>query len=201
MAAACPLKLTNRNPLGFTYGESMLFQIESYWFAIQVKNGFELKIESVLKGKGYQALVPTYRMNDAGRSERPLFSGYVFCRFDPLVRAPVVTTPGVIRVVGYGKRPAALDDAEMEAVRTVATSNLSARPHSYLKPGQRVRFAEGPLRGFEGDIAQTGNHRYLVVSVSLLQRSIAVEVEPAWLDVAQPGIQSAALPAAVGVIQ
>ena len=178
----------------------MLFQTESYWFAIQVKSGSELVIESVLKGKGYEAFVPTYRSDEAGRgrTERPLFSGYVFCRFDPLVRAPIVTTPGVIKVVGYGRRPASLDESEMQAVRTVASSNLPTRPHSYLKPGQRVRIGEGPLRGLEGDISQTGDRRYLVVSVNLLQRSIAVELEPAWLEVAQAETRSVALSAANG---
>lgn len=165
----------------------MLFGNGPCWFAIQVKSGFELRIGSALEDKGYEAFVPTYQLHDAGqaRAERPLFSGYVFCRFDPLVRAPIVTTPGVIKVVGYGKRPASLDDSEMQAVRTVASSNLSAKPHSCVAPGQRVRLAEGPLRGLEGDIARTGEHRYFVVSVSLLQRSIAVEVEPGWLEVPQ----------------
>ena len=85
----------------------MLFRNESCWFAIRVKPGFEFNITSVLKSKGYEEFVPTYRSEDGGRgsSERPLFSGYVFCRFDPAVRAPIVTTPGVIRVVGYGRRP------------------------------------------------------------------------------------------------
>jgi transcription antitermination factor NusG len=165
----------------------MLFASESCWYAIQVKSGYEMKIESALKDKGYEAFVPTYRLHQPGRgrAERPLFSGYVFCRFDPLVRAPIVTTPGVIKVVGYGKRPASLDDSEMEAVRTVAGSNLPARPHPWLAPGRRVRIAEGPLRGLEGDIVRAGEHRYLVVTVSLLQRSIAVEVEPGWLELPQ----------------
>lgn len=162
----------------------MLFRNESFWFAIQVRPGFEFNVASMLKGKGYDEFVPTYRSAESGRgsSERPLFTGYVFCRFDPAVRAPIVTTPGVIRVVGYGKRPASLSDSEMQAVRTVASSNLPAKPHAYLASGQRVRIREGPLRGVEGDIAQSGGRQSLVVSLSLLQRSIAVEIEPAWLE-------------------
>ena len=162
----------------------MLFRNESCWFAIQVKPGLEFNIASMLKSKGYEEFVPTYRSekNGRGSSERPFFSGYVFCRFDPTVRAPIVTTPGVIRVVGYGRTPASLSDSEMQAVRTVASSNLPAKPHAYIASGQRVRIREGPLRGVEGDIAQTGDRQCLVVSVSLLQRSIAVEVEPAWLE-------------------
>ena len=83
-----------------------------------------------------------------GRGERTLFSGCVFRRFNPLFHTPMVTTPGVIGLVGYGKNPAALDDSEMEAVRT----------------------------------------------------SIAVEVEPAWLE-AQAEMRSAALPTVTGVVQ
>ena len=165
----------------------MLFENEPCWFAIHVKSGLELRIGSALKEKGYETFVPTYQLQEAGqgRTERPLFSGYVFCRFDPVVRAPIVTTPGVIKVLGYGKRPASLDDAEMEAVRTVARANVCARPYRCVEPGQRVRIVEGPLRGLEGDVACTGERRYFVVSVSLLQRSIAVEVEPNWLQLPQ----------------
>jgi transcription antitermination factor NusG len=165
----------------------MLFGTEPFWFAIQVKPGFELSIALLLRSKGYEEFAPTYRTEEGGRgpTERPLFSGYVFCRFDPVVRAPIVTTPGVIRVVGYGKRPASLNESEMQAVRTVASSNLPAKPYPYLAPGQRVRIHEGPLRGVEGDVVQTGDRRYLVISVSLLQRSIAVRVKPAWLAAMQ----------------
>jgi transcriptional antiterminator NusG len=165
-------------------GAQMSFWMDACWFAIQVKPGLEFNIASVLKNKGYEDFVPTYRSDEDGRglTERPLFSGYVFCRFDPAVRAPIVTTPGVIRVVGYGRSPASLSDSEMQAVRTVAGSNLRAKPHSYFAPGQRVLIREGPLRGVEGNIAQTGNRQCLVVSVSLLRCSIAVEAEPAWLE-------------------
>ena len=163
----------------------MLFGNSSCWFAIQVKPGLEFKISSVLKCKGYEESVPKYRLSDRdGRyAEKPLFPGYIFCRFDPAVRAPIVTTPGVIRVVGYGKTPAFLSDSEMDAVQTVVSSNLPAKPCCYEVPGQRVRITEGPLRGVEGNVAQTGDQRRLVVSLTLLHRSIAVEVNPAWLEI------------------
>ena len=162
----------------------MLFRTESRWFALQVRPGFELAIASVLKSKGYEEFVPTYSSDEGsrGRVERPLFPGYIFCRFDSRVHAPIVTTPGVIRIVGYGRTSASLTDSEMQAVRTLAGSKLPAKPHSYIESGRRVRIREGPLRGAEGDFVQTGDGRYLVASVGLLQRSIAVEIEPAWLE-------------------
>ena len=165
----------------------MLLRTISGWFAIQVKPGYEFNVALVLKSKGYEEFVPTYRLDKRvqGAVEKPLFAGYVFCRFDPAVCAPIVTTPGVIRVVSYGRSPALLSDSEIQSVRTVASSNLPAKPHSYLAPGERVRIREGPLCGVEGEIAQTTGRPCLVVSVSLLQRSIAVEVEPAWLEAAQ----------------
>jgi transcription antitermination factor NusG len=88
-------------------------------------------------------------------------------------------------VVSYGRSPALVSDSEIESVRTVASSNLPAKPHLFIAPGERVRIREGPLCGVEGEIAQTTDRPCLVVSVSLLQRSIAVEVEPAWLEAAQ----------------
>jgi transcription antitermination factor NusG len=162
----------------------MLSRTDSCWFAIQVRPGLEFNVASALKNKGYEDFVPTYRSDEGGHApvERPLFSGYIFCRFDPAVRAPIVTTPGVVRVLGYGSHPASLSDSEMQAVRAVSSLNLLVKPHSYLAPGRPVRIHEGPLRGMEGHIAQTGDGQCPVVSVSLLQRSIAVEMQPAWLE-------------------
>src|SRR5262245_33684562 len=102
----------------------MLLRTASSWFAIQVKPGYEFNVASVLKSKGYEEFVPTYRTDKrlSRGIEKPLFSGYVFCRFDPEIRAPIVTTPGVTRVVSYGKSPALLSDSEIQSIRTVASS-------------------------------------------------------------------------------
>lgn len=158
----------------------------SQWFALRVKSNFENITALHLKQRGYEQFLPQYseerRWSDRlKRIEKPLFPGYVFCRFDPNQRLPIITTPGVLCIVGSGNRAAAIDDAEMAAVRAAAHSGLPVRPCAYVGVGERVVIFRGPLRGVEGFVtAIKGAYRF-VVSVNLLQRSIAVEVESDWI--------------------
>jgi transcription antitermination factor NusG len=136
----------------------------------------------LLSGKGYQTLLPTYqtkkRWNGRLRElKAPLFPGYVFCQFDALNRLPILVTPGVIAVVGRGRVPIPVDDAEIAAIRTVVSSGLHAEPWPYLEIGQKVRIESNALYGLEGVLINfKGNHR-IVVSVSLLRRSVALEID------------------------
>ena len=107
----------------------------------------------------------------------PLFEGYVFCRMNLLHRMPALTIPGVIQFVGVGKIPAPIDEGEIIALQSVVRSGLPAMPWPFLRVGQRIRVEHGALRDLEGILLQAkGSHR-LVVSVSLLQRSVAVEID------------------------
>jgi transcription antitermination factor NusG len=101
----------------------------------------------------------------------------VFCQFDAQNRLPILITPGVIAVVGRGRVPFPVDDAEIAAIRKVVASGLSAEPWPYLELGQRIRIESDALRGLEGIlISMKGNHR-IVVSVSLLRRAVALEID------------------------
>lgn len=114
--------------------------------------------------------------------ELPLFPGYVFCRFSRARRsAPVVSTPGVIRIIGFGGEPAPVDDAEINSLRRVQASLLAAQPHPYLASGSRVRVTHGSLAGIEGIVVSEKKHHQLVLSVTLLQRSVAVAIDRAWV--------------------
>ena len=107
----------------------------------------------------------------------PLFPGYVFCRFDAQNRLPVLVTPGVISVIGRGRIPVPVEDAEITAFQTVVASGFDAEPWPFLELGQKVRIESEPLQGLEGILIQfKGNHR-VVLSVSLLRRSVALEVD------------------------
>jgi transcription antitermination factor NusG len=110
----------------------------------------------------------------------PLFPGYLFCRFDVRDRLPILTTPGVISIVGAGKTPVPVDDEEIEAIRAILRSGLAAQPWPFLRVGSKVYVEGGPLAGVEGIIANTDKVYRLVVSVSLLQRSVAVEINREW---------------------
>jgi transcription antitermination factor NusG len=107
----------------------------------------------------------------------PLFPGYVFCRFNPTNRLSVLTQPGVTGVVSFGNGPCPLEENEIETLQTLVASGLAVQPWPYLHIGKRVRIGSGALSGVEGLLIQVKNECRLVVSVNLLQRSLAVEVD------------------------
>jgi len=161
----------------------MLSSSHSFWFAIQVKYKQELSVSYLLRNKGYEEFTPTYKnkVDQYESSKKPLFPGYVFCRFDHKIKAPVVTTPGVIRIVGYGGSPARICDSEIEAIRTIQDSQVEAKPCQYLAEGERVLIRQGPLRGLEGTVVHSSQQTSLVVSVTLLRRSVAVTINQSWV--------------------
>jgi transcription antitermination factor NusG len=154
----------------------------SQWFAVRTAAGREKAVASQLESKGYEKFLPLYRSNRqwsdrTKRLELPLFPGYLFCRFDFNQRLPILITPGVMLVVGYGKIPTPVGDGEIEALRRVIASGAAAEPHDYLSVGQRVRVREGPLAGVEGILLQVKNSWRIVLSVELLRRSVSVELD------------------------
>src|ERR1019366_6505950 len=95
-------------------------------------------------------------------------------------RLPILTTPGVIGIVGAGKIPVPVDLEEIEAIRAILRSGLAAQPWPLLRVGSNVYIEGGPLAGLEGIITNTDKVYRLVVSVSLLQRAVAVEIDRDW---------------------
>jgi len=170
------------------------------WYALQVRTRWESSTAVLLSGKGYQTFLPTYktkkRVNGKFReANAPLFPGYVFCNFDAQNRLPVLITPGVVAVVGRGRVPLPVDDSEIAAIQTVVASGLRAEPYPYLELGQRVRIERDALQGLEGILVQIkGNHR-IVVSISLLRRSVALEIDSSCVRAV-----GAALPTAPGPV-
>jgi transcription antitermination factor NusG len=168
------------------------------WFALQVRTRWEGSTAVLLAGKGYHTLLPTYRGKKHGRGmlrdgSAPLFPGYVFCQFDAQNRLPVLITPGVIAVVGRGRVPLPVDEVEIAAIQTLVASGLPVEPWPYLEVGQRIRIESDALKGLEGILINIkGNHR-IVVSVSLLRRAVALEVDRASvvpIGPARPALES-----------
>jgi transcriptional antiterminator RfaH len=156
------------------------------WFAIRVRSNFEQATSAGLDGKGYKPFVPTYRVRrrSAGRvrqSDQPLFPGYVFCRFNMKKRLPILVTPGVVSILGFGGDPVPIPDHEIANIQTIVRSGLLAQPWPFLKLNQKVYMKHGPLAGMEGVVVQIKNDLRLVVSVSMLQRSVAVEIDRDWV--------------------
>ena len=152
------------------------------WFAVRVRSNCERISVAHLRERGYDQFAPSYRTerrwSDRTKEiEQFLFPGYVFCRFDPGDRLSVLTAPGVVDLVGFGKTPERIPDEEIERVRRMVESGLLVTPHPFLDVGQAVLIERGPLTGLEGILVEVkGKHR-LVVSINLLQRSVSAEVD------------------------
>jgi transcription antitermination factor NusG len=110
-----------------------------------------------------------------------LFPGYLFCRFDVQVRLPILTIPGVISVVGCGKTPIPVSDEEVDTIQAMVRSGLLLRPWPQLVVGSKIVIEKGPLQGVEGVTLDIKKKHHLVVSVPLLQRSVAVEIDREWV--------------------
>ncbi|MGH9738310.1 MAG: transcription termination/antitermination protein NusG [Candidatus Acidiferrales bacterium] len=154
------------------------------WFALQVRSRHELGVAKFLNGREYDPFVPVYQSRKRWSDRikvvaEPLFPGYLFCRIDLDNRLPILTTPGVLQIVGFNRTPVPVDETEIDAIQSLVASGLPSQPWPYLHVGDRVQIGSGPLRGLEGLLVELkGSHR-LVVSVTLLHRSVAVEIDSA----------------------
>jgi transcription antitermination factor NusG len=152
------------------------------WYGIRTRSNCEKIAATVLEAKGYEQYLPVQRVRRCW-SDRfvettlPLFPGYVFCRFDSKYRTPIVSTPGVLSVVSFGNEPAAILDSEIGAIRTLLSSGLPSEPCPFLCKGQRIRIKRGSLQGVEGILTKRKSEWRIIISITMLQRSVAVEVD------------------------
>ena len=152
------------------------------WYALHVKPRFEKLVTTQLDQKGYDTLLPIYasrrKWSDRIKTlSLPLFPGYIFCRFNINARLPIVATPGVMRILGIGRIPTPVNESEIVSIQHVMESGAQAQPHPYVTAGQMVEIESGPLQGLTGIIVRLKGSERLVVSVSLLMRSVAVEID------------------------
>jgi len=171
-------------------------RFDNQWFALQVRTRSEQMCAQMLRSKGYEDFLPLscIAVNRKGlhayAESRPLFPGYVFCKLSGNERGLVMTTPGVIRVVGYGGVPSPITDEEIANMRCIVNSTRPSYAWPYLQVGQSVHIVAGPLRGVEGILLRRKNLVRLVVSIHLLQRSAAVEVDAEWVVSSGPVVSS-----------
>ncbi len=152
------------------------------WYALQVRTRWEGSTAVLLEGKGYKTLLPTFATKKRwsakqNQSHAPLFPGYVFCQFNVYDRLPILVTPGVISVVGRGKVPVAIEDSEVSAIEQVMSAGVTMEPWPYLEIGQRVRIEAPSMQGVEGILLNFKGNNRIVLSVSLLRRSVALEID------------------------
>lgn len=151
------------------------------WFAVRVKPRHEKSVATQLTHKGYEDFLPLHwrilrRPHRSGKTELPLFPGYLFCRFDRTIRMPILTTPGVIHIVGVGREPLPVDENEIAALQQTVRSGLEMQPWPFLKIGQRVTIENGPLRGISGILLKSPRSSRLILSVTLMQRAVKVDI-------------------------
>jgi len=156
------------------------------WFAIRVNANCERRVTDALEGKGFESFFPQcWQYRNWGKRvrkvERALFPGYVFGRFVPHERLPILTIPGVTYIVGTSAGPMPIDQDELAAIRRIAESSALAEPCPYLAQGSIVSLDEGPLRGLRGRLVSSDHDLRVVVSITLLQRSVSVMVDRRWV--------------------
>jgi transcription antitermination factor NusG len=161
--------------------------LEPRWYAAYTSANHEKRIAEQLGAREVEHFLPLYesvrRWKDRRvKLELPLFPGYIFVYMALRDRLKVQHVPGVARLVGFDGTPAELPEEEIEALRMSLASGVRAEPHPYLVAGRRVRVKTGPLEGLEGIVIRKKNRLRFVLSVDLIGRSAAVEIEAADLE-------------------
>lgn len=155
---------------------------DSHWYAVTVYPRHEKQVVRQLEGRGVRCFIPMYRSlrrwkDRCKELDLVLFPGYAFVELELCSRLAVLTVSGVVRFVTFQGQPAAVCDREIQALRSSLDSGVSVLPHPYLQKGRRVRLVRGPLAGIEGILVRRKDRFRLVLSVDLIMKSVALEVD------------------------
>jgi transcription antitermination factor NusG len=174
------------------------------WYSLYTRTRFEQIIARLLVEKGYESFVPMYKTrrgqdNSFKIRELPLFPSYVFFKMVQPNVPLVITTPGVIRIVGTGKVPLPIEDNEIAALQIIMRSDANRHPWPFVQTGCTVQIESGPLCGLRGVVCRIQNIDRLIVSVSLLRRSVAVQIDRDAVRVVSAGsLEAAAVGSGIG---
>jgi transcription antitermination factor NusG len=153
------------------------------WCALYTRHQHEGTVAKILTTKGVNVFLPTYRTVHRWKDRNkqlvlPLFPGYVFCAYESERRIQILSTPGVHTIVTNGGNvPAEIPTDEIQAIRRAVESPLRLEPHPYLKGGDVVRIKSGPLEGLEGIVSRSKDAFRVVLSVEMLGKSAAVDID------------------------
>ena len=158
------------------------------WFALQVRTRTEHQVATMLRFKGYEEFLPIHNVRKRSiLSPVPLFPGYVFCRINAHAYGLIVTTPGVIRVVEFGGKPAPIDPEEIRSIQLIVNSGVPISVWKGLNVGDKICIEEGPLQGVVGILASIRPKR-LLVSITMMMRTVVAEVDPEWVSAVGPAL-------------
>ena len=160
---------------------------EPRWYAAYASANHEKRVAEQLDLREVEHFLPLYASVRRWKDRRvqlqmPLFPGYVFVRLALRDRLRVLQIPSVVRLVGFNGLPVALPDEEMEILRSGLSQRPRAEPHPFLTLGRRVRIKSGSLQGLEGILSRRKSNLRVVLSVALIHRSIAVDVDSTDLE-------------------
>jgi transcription antitermination factor NusG len=152
------------------------------WFAVYTCANHEKRVAAHFQARGVEHFLPLYssvrRWKDRRvRLDLPLFPGYIFVRLTAEARLCVLEVRGVVRLIGFNGHPYPLPEGEIESLRAGIMNALRIEPHPYLSAGARVRIRRGPLAGAEGILVRKKNIHRVILSIDVIARSAAVEVE------------------------
>jgi transcription antitermination factor NusG len=156
--------------------------VQPHWYAIYTNANHEKRIAEQLALRSVEHFLPLYESVRRWKDRRvvlnlPLFAGYVFVRMALRDKLQVVQIPGVAHLVGFAGTPVALPDAEIETLSASLKNGVAAEPHPFLSVGRRVRVRAGPLAGLTGTLVEKKTKFRLVISIELIQRSLAVQID------------------------
>lgn len=152
------------------------------WYVVWTRARHEKCVSAHLTAKAFENFLPMYSTvrrwrNGDHRVELPLFPGYIFVRIRLQDELQVLTTAGVVRLVGFNGAPSPLEEEEIARLRRALASGVKAAPHPYLTVGRRVRITAGPLTGHQGLLVRRKKAYRIVLSVNLIQQSILVDAD------------------------
>jgi transcription antitermination factor NusG len=152
------------------------------WYVVYTKHQHEKSAAQLLTHKGFEVLLPLYRSRSqwSDRTQLvllPLFPNYLFVQCDLDSRVQVLQTAGVCWFVSIAGVPASVPEAELEIVRRVVEAPLNVKPHSFVDQGDQVRVLRGPLAGLTGILTRVKNRCRVVISLELLRKSAAIEID------------------------
>jgi len=158
--------------------------VEGNWYALYTCPRHEKRVAEQIKQRRISCFLPLYRSVRRWKDRRKelelaLFPGYVFVRIALKDRLRVLQMASVVRFVSFNGHPVPLPDSEMESLMNGLNSGVRAEPHPYLAVGRSVRVKYGPLAGMQGILVRRKDKFRVVLSLELIMRSVAVEVDEA----------------------
>lgn len=154
-----------------------------HWYALHCRSNTERLVAMRLEDAGLEAFYPHLVVQSKDRKrdiERKFFPGYLFARFDLANKTPIAAVPQVVSILGWAGAPVIIPSQEIEAIRVMVQADINPetlQPVPYMSAGDRVLVQRGPLAGLEGYVVYSKSSARVIVSVTMLARSVSAEVD------------------------